>query len=67
MENAGKILSLFGVVFLLMGLMWNISGWNLPKIPGDIDIDRWGIKIYIPFVSALVASVVLTLLFNFFK
>ncbi len=67
MENAEKILSLLGVVFLIMGLMWNISGWNLPKIPGDIDIDRWGIKIYIPVVSAIIISVILTIIFNFFK
>ena len=58
--------SLLGVIFLVLGLVFNIMP-NLPKIPGDIYIDRPGLKIYIPFTSALVISVLLTLIFNFFR
>ncbi|HBQ50382.1 TPA: hypothetical protein DD690_00175 [Candidatus Daviesbacteria bacterium] len=39
----------------------------MPKIPGDIYIDRPNLKIYIPFTSAIVISVILTLIFNFFR
>lgn len=60
------MLSLLGVVFLVLGLLFNIMP-RLPRIPGDIYIDRPGIKIYIPFTSAIVISVILTLIFNFFK
>ncbi len=66
MESIGKIFSLLGVVFLLLGLIFNIMP-KLPRIPGDIYINRPGIKIYIPFTSAIVISVIVTLLVNFFK
>ena len=58
---------LLGTVFLIEALLYNIVRWPLPKIPGDINIDRPGIKIYIPFVSAMVISALLTFYFNFFR
>jgi len=66
MENVGKIFSLLAVVFLILGLLFNLMP-RLPRIPGDIDIDRPYLKIYIPFTSAIVISVILTLILNFFK
>ncbi|MBI4038230.1 DUF2905 domain-containing protein [Candidatus Daviesbacteria bacterium] len=66
MEDIGKILTLLGVVFLLLGLLWNLVG-GLPKIPGDIYIDRPGVKVYIPWVSSIIISVILTMFFNFFR
>lgn len=66
MQEIGKIFSLSAVVFLVLGLLFNMMP-RLPRIPGDIDIDKPGIKIYIPFTSAIIASVILTLILNFFK
>ena len=66
MENIGKLFSLLGLIFLVLALIFNIMP-KLPKIPGDLYIDKFGFKIYIPFVSAIVISVIFTLLFNFFK
>ena len=66
MENIGKLFSLLGVIFLLLGLIFNIMPKH-PIIPGDIYIDRPNVKIYIPFTSAIVISIILTLLFNFFR
>ena len=66
MQEIGKIFSLLGVIFLVLGLVFNIMP-NLPRIPGDIYIDRPGIKIYIPWVSSIVISIILTLIFNFFR
>lgn len=66
MADVGKILALLGTVFLVMLLVLNIMPHKL-RIPGDIDIDRPGIKIYIPFASAIILSVALTLIFNFFR
>lgn len=66
MQEIGKIFSLLGVIFLVLGLIINLMP-NWPRIPGDIYIDRPNIKIYIPFTSAIVLSVILTLILNFFK
>ncbi len=66
MEDIGKIFSLLGMIFLVLGLLFNMMP-RLPRIPGDIDIDKPGLKIYIPFTSAIVLSVILTLILNFFR
>lgn len=66
MESIGKIFYSLAAIFLILGLVSNIMP-KFPRIPGDIYIDRPGIKIYIPFTSALVASVILTLILNFFR
>ncbi len=66
MQEIGKLFTLLGLVFLILGLLFNIMP-NIPRIPGDIYIERPGLKIYIPFTSAIVISVILTLIFNFFR
>ncbi len=66
MENVGKIFTFLGLIFLILGLIFNIMP-NLPKIPGDIYINKPNLKIYIPFTSAIILSVILTLIFNFFR
>ncbi|QQG43307.1 MAG: DUF2905 domain-containing protein [Candidatus Daviesbacteria bacterium] len=67
MVDPGKIFALLGILFLMISLLWNVIAPNLPKIPGDIYINRGGIKIYIPWLSSLILSAILTLLFNFFR
>ncbi|OGE19179.1 hypothetical protein A3J19_01225 [Candidatus Daviesbacteria bacterium RIFCSPLOWO2_02_FULL_41_8] len=66
MQDIGKIFSLSAVVFLILGLLFNLMP-RLPRIPGDIYLDKLGFRIYIPFISTIVTSVILILLFNFFK
>ena len=66
MQDIGKIFAMLGAIFLVLGLVFNIMP-RLPRIPGDIDIDRPGLKIYIPFTSAIIVSIILTLILNFFK
>lgn len=60
-----KLFSFFGLVFLILSLVYNIMP-KFPRIPGDIYLDKFGFKIYIPWLSAVVISVILTLFFNFF-
>ena len=66
MQEISKMFALLGVIFLLLALLVNL-GFKIPRIPGDIYIDRPGIKIYIPIVSSIIISIILTLLFNFFR
>lgn len=64
--NIGKMFALLATVFTLLALIFNLMP-KWPRIPGDINIDRPGLKIYIPFVSALVISAIITIYFNYFK
>ena len=59
-----------GVICLVLGALMHYVPWTLNwfgKLPGDIHIKREHSEIYIPFVSMLIISLVLTLLINLFK
>lgn len=66
MLEIGRIFTFIALIFLLLALIFNIKP-NLPKIPGDIVIDKPGIRIYIPFVSAIVLSLLLTFVLHFIQ
>ena len=61
--SAGPLIVIAGVVVVLIGLaMWaGAFGW-FGRLPGDIRIERDTVRIYIPLVSMLVVSLVLSLL-----
>jgi len=67
-----KMLLLFGLVMVLLGLVLlvagNLSGkvpW-LGRLPGDIYIERGSWTFYFPLATCLVVSLLLTLLFSLF-
>jgi hypothetical protein len=51
-----------GVVLILLGLLvWSGAlGW-FGRLPGDIRIERDSVRVYIPLVSMLLVSVLLSL------
>lgn len=58
-----KVLIVSGIVLLVLGLAWPwISKLGLGRLPGDIVIERENARVYIPIVTSLVISVVLTLI-----
>lgn len=68
----GKMLLLFGVAMVLLGLVLLVAGhfsgkvpW-LGRLPGDIYIERGSWTFYFPLATCLIVSVVLTLLFSLF-
>lgn len=68
----GKMLLLFGVAMVLLGLVLLVAGhfsgkvpW-LGRLPGDIRIERGSWTFYFPLATCLIVSVVLTLLFSLF-
>jgi hypothetical protein len=63
--SVGAILIMLGLGLALVGLLvWaGAFGW-FGRLPGDIRIERGTVHVYIPIVSMLVISIVLTLLLN---
>lgn len=58
-----KILIGIGALSLLAGLAWPwLSRLPLGRLPGDIIIDRPGVKVWIPLTTMLVVSAVLSLI-----
>jgi hypothetical protein len=54
------------ILALAGGLLWLLGRAGLPvgRLPGDIRIEREGLSCYVPIVSMILLSVVLTILVN---
>lgn len=66
LESLGKFLIIIGVVLISVGALLMMFG-KLPwigRLPGDIVIRKEGVTIYIPLVTMLLLSLVLTIFFN---
>jgi len=65
-RQAGPWLVAAGVMLVVAGaLAWTGAlGW-FGRLPGDIRIERDGVRVYIPLVSMLLVSLALSLLLGF--
>ncbi|WP_243030830.1 DUF2905 family protein [Thermus altitudinis] len=65
--EAGKVLLFIGLALALLGLLLlyapKLFSW-FGHLPGDIHIEREGLRVYIPLTSTLLLSLFLTLLLN---
>jgi NAD/NADP transhydrogenase beta subunit len=60
--SPGTILVTIGVGLILIGLLlWSGSLSWFGRLPGDIRIERETVRIYVPIVSMLLVSVVVSL------
>lgn len=63
-----KILVVIGLSVLLAGVFWPwLAKLPLGRLPGDIVIDRPGFKVYIPFATMLLISLLLSIIAWFFR
>jgi uncharacterized membrane protein len=54
-----------GVVLVLVGLLaWSGALQWFGRLPGDIRIEREGMRVYVPIVSMLLVSIVLSLILS---
>ena len=58
----GKVLILIGLALIIIGLIW-LAGerLGLGRLPGDIVVEREGFRLYIPLMTSLIVSVLLSL------
>lgn len=69
MSGFGKILLVTGLVIAGTGFLLILSGkvgW-IGKLPGDITVRRENFTFYFPLATCLLISIVLSLLFWFFR
>lgn len=63
-----RFLIVTGLVLVVAGLLWPwLMRLGLGRLPGDIVIHRGNFTLYVPIVTGLVISVVLSLLLWFFR
>jgi hypothetical protein len=68
MHELGRFLVVIGVVVVLAGIVLMLAPripW-LGRLPGDIVVNRGPLTLYLPLMSSLVVSIVLTLVLNLF-
>jgi hypothetical protein len=60
---------IFGIAIVLIGLaLWSGFGASwLGRLPGDIRIERGNSAFYFPIVTCIIISIVLSLIFSFFR
>ncbi len=64
----GKMLILIGLVLVVLGIVLQFfPKLPLGKLPGDIIWERKGLKVYFPWVSCLVISILISLILYFWN
>lgn len=70
MENIGKILIVSGIILVAAGLILYFSGDKLSwlgHLPGDINIRKDNVRIFIPFTTMIILSVIVSVLLYFIR
>ena len=65
----GKMLVVFGLVFIVIGILLTSLGKvpGVGKLPGDIYIKKENFSFFFPITSCIVISVILSILFWVFN
>ncbi|HIC81363.1 MAG TPA: DUF2905 domain-containing protein [Chromatiales bacterium] len=63
-----RFLIIVGVVLVVVGVLWPwFSKLPLGRLPGDIVIDRPGLKIYFPITTMVLVSLLISLIMWLFR
>lgn len=63
-----RTLIVIGIAILIVGLFWPwLTKLPFGRLPGDIIIDKPGLKFYIPITTMIVISLGLTIISWFFR
>jgi magnesium-transporting ATPase (P-type) len=69
-SSFGKNLIIAGIMIVIVGiviyLFGNKMGW-IGHLPGDIRVEKENFKLFVPFTTMILVSLVLTLLFYLLK
>jgi hypothetical protein len=67
LSGLGRLLLILAVVIAVIGVILILAGRGLiPRLPGDISIERENFRFYFPLGTSILISVVLTILLNVF-
>lgn len=69
MGDLGKLLILFGILLVVLGVVFSV-GPKIPwlgHLPGDIYIERERFSYYFPLTTCLLLSLILTLVLYLFR
>jgi hypothetical protein len=64
MDQAVRIFYIFVMSYVFIAVLANFIIKGFPKLPGDLMIQKPGLRVYVPFVSPLILSAILVYLLN---
>jgi uncharacterized protein HemY len=63
-----RLLIILGLAIVAIGLAWPwLAKLPIGRLPGDIVIDRPGMKVFFPLTTMIIASLVISLLLWLFR
>jgi hypothetical protein len=65
LASLGKMLIFFGIILAIVGVFFVLGG-KIPhfgRLPGDIYIQRKGVTFYFPITTAILISILISLVF----
>ncbi len=63
-----RTLIIIGIVLLIAGILWPwLSRLGLFRLPGDIYIEKENARFYFPITSAIIISIVISVILWFFR
>ena len=63
-----KVLIILGVILILIGLIYPyLTSLGIGRLPGDIVIKKENFNLYFPLTSAIIISIILSIIFRLFR
>jgi len=63
-----KILITLGVIFLLLGILYPyLASLGIGRLPGDIIIKKNNFNLYFPITSAIIISILISIIIKIFR
>jgi|MGYP000031874909 Protein of unknown function (DUF2905). len=63
-----KIFIVIGIIFILVGILYPyLSSLGLGRLPGDIIIKKNNFNLYFPITSAIIISIVISIILKIFR
>lgn len=63
-----RILITIGILLIVIGVLWPwLQKSGLGKLPGDIVIEKENFRLYLPITSAIIVSLVLSIILWLFR
>ena len=67
LSGIGRLLLILAVILAVIGLLFVLAGRGLlPRLPGDVTIERGNTRFYFPLGTSILVSVILTVVLNLF-
>jgi DUF2905 family protein len=67
LSGMGRLLLILAAVLAVIGVLFVLAGRGLlPRLPGDVAIERGNTRFYFPLGTSILVSLILTVVLNLF-